>query len=441
MIARAMPHARSCVPPPASPAAADAAATFCHIPFDLGPAEAAPISQATRSGPLWRDPFRRAMSDHGAYSTDRGPHDPPHGAARARRPVIAAMSPPPPRRALLLINPHARLGAGPHGPVRDALAQAGIDAVEKAWPERDGLPALIRAEAPHYDLAILGGGDGTLNEAAATLADLRLPLGILPLGTANDFARTLAIPADAVAAARLIGASVPRPVDLGEVNGHLFLNVANIGFGADLARRLSADLKRRFGVLGYGLAAARLMLRARTFTAYIEHDDAVEHLRTLQVSVGNGRHYGGGLTIADDAAADDGNLDFLSLQVDHWWRILPLLPALRRGATGTGRDVRAFRTRTLVVRTRTPRPVSTDGELVTYTPAVFTVRPGALLVHAPCAPLVHAPHAPAGAKVAASRDASGGAPAPTAPPRAPPAARDPARRAHASCLPLSSVRF
>lgn len=307
------------------------------------------------------------------------------------------------RRALFLINPYARQGAGPIAAVRASLAADGIEPVERPWPAREGLRDLIRAEAAHFDLAIIGGGDGTLNGAAGALAETRLPLGVIPLGTANDFARTLAIPADPLAAARLIARSVPRPVDLGEVNGHPFLNVASVGFSADLARRLTTAAKKWLGIAGYGVVAARLMAQSRLFTAYIEHDERVEKVRTLQVSVGNGRHYGGGMTIATDARADDGRLDFYSLEVDHWWRLLALLPALRHGTQGQWPDVRAFRTTAVVVRTRTPRPVNTDGELVTYTPAHFSVRPGALLVHAP-SPVHQAPLA--GAFLPASSDRS-----------------------------------
>ncbi|MDQ0505673.1 lipid kinase [Xanthobacter agilis] len=295
------------------------------------------------------------------------------------------------RRALLLINPRARQGSAPLAAARAQLQAGAIDVVEAPWPDRaagsHALADLIRRHARAadraVDLVIVGGGDGTLNAVAPALSDTGLPLGVLPLGTANDFARTLGIPADPVAAARLLITAEPRPVDLGEVNGHPFLNVASIGFSADLARALTTEAKRRFGVLGYGIVAARLLWQSRLFTAFIEHDETVETVRTLQVSVGNGRYYGGGMAVAETATADDGHLDFYSLEVDHWWRLLALLPSLRRGTQGQWNDVRAFRTTEVVVRTSRPRPVNTDGELVTFTPAHFKIRPGALRVLAP----------------------------------------------------------
>ena len=84
-------------------------------------------------------------------------------------------------------------------------------------------------------------------------------------------------------------------------------------------------------MLGYAVAAVRVLRRVRPFTVTIEHDGVVEKVTTIQVSVGNGRHYGGGMTVEESAAVDDGKLDFYSLEINHWWRLLALLPALRRG--------------------------------------------------------------------------------------------------------------
>ncbi len=287
------------------------------------------------------------------------------------------------RRALLLLNPRARNGAGPMGNIRAILEKGGIVLTEAAPSAGDNASDIISRRADQVDMVIVGGGDGTLNAAAGGLVHTGLPLGVLPLGTANDFARTIGLPLEPEAAAKIIVAGRAQVVDLGEVNGHLFFNVASIGFSAELAAELSEKAKKRWGVLGYGMVAARLLARSRLFTAHMEHDGETEDIHTLQISVGNGRHYGGGMAVAENATADDGWLDFYSLEVDHWWKLLRLLPSLRAGTQSQWDDVRTFRTTEVTIRTSSPRPVNTDGELTTYTPAKFRIRPKALRVFAP----------------------------------------------------------
>lgn len=287
------------------------------------------------------------------------------------------------RKALLIVNPRARRGAESIDAVKDMLRSGGITFEEASTKDQENLSELISRNARNVDLAIIGGGDGTLNAAAAGLVYTGLPLGVLPLGTANDFARTLGIPPDPVQAAEIIVRGTPKLIDLGEVNGHLFFNVASIGFSAELAGELTEHAKKRFGSLGYGIVAARLLARSRLFKAFLDHDDTTETIRTMQVSVGNGRHYGGGMTVEETATADDGWLDVYSLEVDHWWRLLRLLPSLRRGTQGHWDDVRAFKTTEVTVRTSRPRPVNTDGELTTWTPAHFRIRPKSVRVYAP----------------------------------------------------------
>ena len=126
-----------------------------------------------------------------------------------------------------------------------------------------------------------------------------------------------------------------------------------------------------------------MLRRVRPFTVTIEHDGGTERVTTIQASVGNGRHYGGGMTVQADATVDDGKLDFYSLEVGHWWRLIALLPALRRGTHGQSADVRAFRTTEIRLSTKKPRPVNADGEIATQTPAHFKVLPKAVRVFAP----------------------------------------------------------
>jgi YegS/Rv2252/BmrU family lipid kinase len=289
----------------------------------------------------------------------------------------------PARRALMMVNPKARNGGLPREAIRDALRGGSIEPWEPDGLEKLDCITAITSHARGCDMVILGGGDGTMNAAAPALVETGLPLGILPLGTANDLARSLGLPLDPLSAARAIAGNAPQDVDLGWVNGHYYFNVASIGFSADLAAELTAEAKKTWGTAGYAIAAFRLLRRARPFSIVIEHDGRVEKVTTIQASVGNGRHYGGGMTVSEDATVDDGKLDFYSLEVDHWWRLIALLPALRRGTHGEAADVRAFATKEIVLRTKKPRPVNTDGELATHTPAHFKVISKAVRIFAP----------------------------------------------------------
>ncbi|WP_374446911.1 lipid kinase [Stella sp.] len=303
-------------------------------------------------------------------------------------------SAPPARKALLIVNARSRSGRSALDGPRSVLAAAGIAIVDGpsgdgpggGGPGGDGFDAAaaIRAHAADGITEVLvGGGDGTMNAAAPGLVATGLPLGILPLGTANDLARSLDIPTDPVAAARIIAAGHRRTIDLGQVNDRYYFNVASIGFSAVLARELSAEAKRRWGVLGYAITAFRLLRRMRPFTATITHDGGQMRSRTIQVAVGNGRHYGGGLTVDAEARPDDGMLDVYSLEIDHWWRLIALAPALRRGTHGTWSDVRTLRTTGCTIATRRPMQVNADGEIVTTTPARFRVHPAAVQIFAP----------------------------------------------------------
>ena len=230
---------------------------------------------------------------------------------------------------------------------------------------------------------IIGGGDGTLNAAAPALVKTGLPLGILPLGTANDLARTLEIPRTRWPRRRSSPRAHTRTLDLGEVNGRLFWNVASIGLSADLAREITSETKKRWGKLGYGIAAIRLLVRMRPFTADITHDGVTERVKTVQVAVGNGRHYGGGMIVQASADLDDGLLHLVQPGSRSLVEAAGAYPAFRLGRHGEWRDVRAFECTEVEIRTRRRRSINTDGELTECTPARFRVRPKAIKVYAP----------------------------------------------------------
>ncbi|MGB8500689.1 MAG: lipid kinase [Pantoea agglomerans] len=282
------------------------------------------------------------------------------------------------KTALLLINQRSRKGRAEASRAQSLLAQAGFILLQPAGDDTRSYSELIAAYAHRVDAVIVGGGDGTLNAAAPGLMQTGLPLG-----TANDFARTLGIPASLESAIKIIADGQLRAVDLGEVNQHLFLNVSSIGFSVELARNLTAESKKRWGVGGYALAALRVLRQSRPFSATLVHQGHRTPIKTVQVSVGNGRFYGGGMTVEQRAAPDDGLLDVYSLELQHSWQLIALLPFLRRGTHGRWRNVRAFSATELTIETRRPHYINADGEIIGQTPAHFRLIASALRVYAP----------------------------------------------------------
>lgn len=290
-----------------------------------------------------------------------------------------------PRRVLLLVNPASRQGGAAFA-IPPLLEAEGVRVRVGKANSREDVGRLIEAAAEEVDAVVVGGGDGSLNAALPALLRTGLPLGVLPLGTANDFARTVGIPADPRAAVAVIAAGATRRVDLGSVNGHPFLNVASLGLSSDLAERLTGAGKRRWGRLSYPVAALSVLAKARPFRAMIVAKDRAVRVKTYQIAVGNGRYYGGGLPVRHDACVADGRLDLYSLEFKAVGRLLLSALAFRRGRHGAWREVRDVQCTRFQVRTRRPRPVNLDGELLTLTPARFNLLPLALAVYAPAAP-------------------------------------------------------
>lgn len=286
-------------------------------------------------------------------------------------------------RLLVVINRNSRSGGTAAGNAIARLSAAGFK-LEVFSPEcPTEVSPWIEQHADGAAAVVIAGGDGSLNAAAPALARTRLALGILPTGTANDLARTLGLPPAIEAAADVIAAGHRRQIDLGDVNGHLFFNVASIGLSAELARQLDRETKRRFGRLSYLITTTKILFRSRSFRAMIVSPKEAVRVRTLQIAVGNGRYYGGGLAVEHTAEIDDAHLDLYSLEFSGIWKLIAMAKDFRLGRHGAWREVRAARGASFEVRTRRPRPVNTDGELVTFTPALFSIRPKAVTVIVP----------------------------------------------------------
>lgn len=283
-------------------------------------------------------------------------------------------------RALLLVNRASRRGRALRPLAVDRLRELGFRLVEDAAAR---FAELVRRHRAEVDMVIVGGGDGTLNRSLDALVDTGLPLGILPLGTANNVARTLGIPDDLAAACEIIAGGHLRRIDLGVANGIYFFTTASIGLSVRITEQLTAERKRRWGRLAYGLTAARVLWAARPMHAEIVWEGGSFHSHSVQIVVGNGRYYGSALPVADDARIDDQRLDLYTVERRRWWELLGLLPALKAGRHGEKTEVHTLRAREIEVRTLVPYRVNVDGELRTRTPARFQVRPAALAVFSP----------------------------------------------------------
>lgn len=287
------------------------------------------------------------------------------------------------KRALLLINRHSRKGEKSLPSAVEFFYAHDMELIIKPVKHADELGAVVREHQNHLDLVIVGGGDGTLNAVVDSLVEANLPLGILPLGTANDLARTLNLPLTMKGACDVIATGNLKSIDLGRVNGKYFFNVASIGLSVDITEKLSRGMKRRWGILAYGITALQVISSTRRFRATIKVDDHVFHVKTIQIAVGNGRYYGGGLAIAESAAIDDQKLDLYSIELKHWWQIFPLIWRLPKGHHHQLDWVRSIEGKEIEIYTHKSYNINTDGEITTISPAKFQVIPHGLKVFVP----------------------------------------------------------
>lgn len=285
------------------------------------------------------------------------------------------------QRALLLVNPHARKGREAQIQAVRQLQALGFELIEESAENPQDLPEIIRQYRHMVDLVIISSGDGTVNAAIEGLLDTQLPLGILPSGTANNLARSLKIPRSLPEACKIVAAGKIRRIDLGWVNGKFFFNVAGLGLSAQINRRVPKAWKRRWGVLAYAAVALQVLWQSRPFEAEIRWNNQSIQVKTFQITVCNGRYYGSGLVVAEDAAIDDQRLDLYSVKAQHWWELLALLPAIVQGKKASG--VLTLQGKEINIYTKEPGWIDTDGELTTTTPAQFRVIHYALPVFVP----------------------------------------------------------
>ncbi len=265
---------------------------------------------------------------------------------------------------------------------RDALARQHI--------RIDGVFDLAQSDWHHAlahaindgDRVLALGGDGTLSSVAHQCVAHGWPLAILPAGTANDFARGLGLPFQPDQACRILQHGALQRVDVGRLNGRLFLNVAHIGLGAEVAWSLHHGHKRFWGAFSYLRRLLKLLSGKRRFSARIEADGEVLVGRWLEIALANGRYFGGGHLI-EGAGLENGTLTLVAIRARPIPKVIIAWIMARLGRPLDRKLVRVEHVQQCRVTTRRRLKMTADGERFGRTPAQYVIEPQALQVVLP----------------------------------------------------------
>ena len=291
------------------------------------------------------------------------------------------------QRITVLLNPAAgKQSAAAEDQVRAALQSAECDAeirlVEGASFASEAKAAVERGST----LVVAAGGDGSVSAAASALIGTEADLGVLPVGTLNHFAKDLEIPTDLAKAVEVIGAGRTVAVDVGQVNGHTFINNASIGMYASLiSERASMQRTGRGKWLAHGLAAMRVWRRYRHHPVVLGIDGTRRAARTPFVFVGNNEYQLSGLELGGRKALEGGTLHVcmapgMSRRGVAWMILAAIFADVCRL-----QGFESFTTTEVTVDAAAPRVrTSIDGEVVMLdNPLTFRIRPRALRVRVP----------------------------------------------------------
>ena len=285
----------------------------------------------------------------------------------------------------LLINSGSRLASRTEALVIRSLRDFGINQgpVARVKNPRSLLRAVDALLSLGVSRLIVCGGDGTVSTVASRLAHRAIDLGVIPLGTANDFARTLGIPTDVAGAVGVVAGGKVRLVDLARANDAYFLNVASIGMSVAATSQLSPASKRRLGSIAYAYAGFLAFTRHLTFRVRVRNGPDSVETSAHQVVVGNGRFYGGGVLVSGQSSLEDGMLHAYALGTRGRWQLLRTIALLRMGVPIDRPGDHFLQTPMLSVETWPSLKVNCDGEIRTRTPVTFAVEPKALRVLVP----------------------------------------------------------
>lgn len=210
------------------------------------------------------------------------------------------------------------------------------------------------------------GGDGTLNEVVNGIAGSKAELGIIPCGSGNDAARVLYPVADPIKLIKVLPTSNSVPIDLGKLNEKYFINIASIGFDAEvvLNRNYFKSIPLVSGSTSYILGVLATLIKCKKYKLKITLDNQAPMEKELLLSIfANGSYYGGGMKAAPSAKTDDGILDFYLVDSLTRLKILKFFPLFRKGEHETMREVAYSKGTGAIVEGDVPFPVNIDGEV------------------------------------------------------------------------------
>jgi lipid kinase YegS len=266
--------------------------------------------------------------------------------------------------------------------------------VRVTWEVGDAARLAQEALQDNVDVVIAVGGDGTINEVVTGLLQssnkASVAIGVVPFGTANDFANGCGIPiGDPLAALQLIASTDPVPIDVACCNDRYFVNVASGGFGAEVTANTPPEMKRALGGAAYSLMALATAMKMSPYHARVTTPDGEDHQGQLfVVAVGNGRQAGGGFQVAPDAVLDDGLLDVMGIVDVEVTQLGTVFAELANMTAPGNKYVKYAKLSAFRIESDEPLQMNLDGEPMRDTTFEFRVIPRALrFILPPEAPL------------------------------------------------------
>ena len=289
-----------------------------------------------------------------------------------------------PKQAILVVNAMSRKGADAFEEVSAKLEMAGVELIEAhAVTEPDKMDKVVIDAIARAPMVILGGGDGSLSSNVDHFVGQATVFAVLPLGTANSFARTLGVPLDLDGAIDVIANGRRKTIDLGIIDGDFFANAAALGLSPLIADTVPHKLKNYLGMVGYLIWAARVAFKFRPFRLRVTLDDGtlVKSWAT-EARIFNGTHHGG-VELTETQTLDSGDIVIQAVTGKRLWGLAwswfaTLFKIRRRELTTT-----EWRGKKLRLEARPRQKISIDGEIAARTPVTVEVARGAIEVAAP----------------------------------------------------------